>query len=80
MSQFQAVMTAEEKQRLYNAIDYQENAAAVEFPPYFVENSCIFVLKSLEITLTDEKGEVLNANLEDVKLKVETRPVSSGLS
>ncbi|KAI4459978.1 vacuolar protein sorting-associated protein vps13 [Holotrichia oblita] len=80
VSQFQAAMTPDEKQRLYNAIDYQENAAAVEFPPYFVENSCIFVLKSLEITLTDEDGEVLNANLEDVKLKVETRPVTSGLS
>ncbi|KRT85331.1 hypothetical protein AMK59_1583, partial [Oryctes borbonicus] len=80
VSQFQAAMTSDEKQRLYKAIDYHENAVPVVYPKSFVENSCMFVLDLLEITLTDNDIRILTTNFESVKLKVETRPASSGLS
>lgn len=38
-------MTAEEKARLYKAIDYQENAPAAVFPEEFVDTSLKFLLR-----------------------------------
>ncbi|GJQ73818.1 hypothetical protein Trydic_g18756, partial [Trypoxylus dichotomus] len=80
VSQFQAAMTVDEKQRLYKAIDYHENAVPVIYPRSFVDNSCIFVLDLLELTLTDQDTKILTTNLESVKLRVETRQASNGLS
>lgn len=73
-------MTLDEKKRLYEAIDYNENAIAVVYPKSFVDTSCMFVLKLLEIKLIDDNLQILNTKLESVKLKVDTRQAANAMA
>lgn len=73
-------MTPDEKERLYHAIDYHENAMPIVYPKPYVDTSVMFVLQLLEVKLTDEKMEILNTKLESVKCRVETRPAVNGMS
>lgn len=79
----QEALTPEEKAKMYKAIGYQENAAPTIFPKDFIENSLVFILRTLEISLFDDSQDVvtrvLNTQLTGVKSKVETRPTGNGL-
>lgn len=82
MKQFEAAMTPDEKSKLYQAIDYQENAAPTVYPQAFVDTSCKFVLRMLEIEVRDDSWKVprvMSTQLEGVKCKLETRAASSGI-
>lgn len=47
-------MTADEKQKLFNAIGYQEQATPLELPKEFVAMSFVFELNLLEIVIRNE--------------------------
>ncbi|XP_049821668.1 intermembrane lipid transfer protein Vps13-like isoform X2 [Aethina tumida] len=83
MKMMQEALTPEEKAKMYKAIGYQENAAPTIFPKDFIENSLVFILRTLEISLFDDSQDVvtrvLNTQLTGVKSKVETRPTGNGL-
>lgn len=81
MKEFQNVMTSEEKERLYKAIDYQENSVSVEYPKEYVATSCKFMLYVLEIKVRDEDIEepVVTVKLENVNCEVGLRPTDSAL-
>lgn len=74
-------MTPAEKQRLYHAIDYQENSAAVEYPEEYVATSCKFMLYLLEIDVKDDSllRPVITARLKNVYCEVDLRPAASAL-
>lgn len=82
MKQFESEMTPEEKARLYKAIDYQENAAPASYPVAYVNNSSTFLLRTLELELTDDDNlvkTILYSNLKTVRCKVEARPAGSAI-
>lgn len=75
-------MTPDEKQRLYRAIDYQENAAPAEYPKAYVDTTCTFILRKLEILLKDDDLEnptVLNSELNGVKCRIDMRAAASAI-
>ncbi|XP_057669487.1 intermembrane lipid transfer protein Vps13 isoform X2 [Diorhabda carinulata] len=84
IDQFKKEMTPEEKENLYKAIGYQENAAPTEYPEEYVDLSCAFLLKSLIVELSDITREesfirVLKIDLNTVRCKLETRPAASAV-
>lgn len=82
VKKFEEAMTPAEKERLYKAIDYQENAAPAEYPKEFVGITSAFVLRSLAVELRDDESpnpRVLNTELKGVKLRVDLRPAASAL-
>ncbi|KFM65296.1 Vacuolar protein sorting-associated protein 13C, partial [Stegodyphus mimosarum] len=81
--QFEEAMTPEEKQKLYEAIGYQEQPTITEYPKEFVENKLLFLLHNLTLVLSDDtksEPQVLKANLKEVSAIVEQRPAAQGLS
>lgn len=82
MSKFEAAMSPEEKSRLYKAIDYQENSAPVQFPEAYVDNTCTFILRSLEIEVRDDLfhiPKVVSTELKGVKCRLDTRAAASAI-
>lgn len=82
VKKFEDAMTSEEKAKLYQAIDYEENTAPTVYPQAFVDTSSKFVLKLLEIEVRDDScsiPRVLSTKLEGVKCRLETRAASSGV-
>lgn len=77
VKQFESEMTPAEKEKMYKAIGYQENAAPAIFPKTFVAYSIAFLLRTLEIELRDDDSDVktvLLTNLSGVGIKLEHRP------
>lgn len=54
VSNLQKEMTAEEKKKLYAAIDYNENQVPADFPVWFVDKKLNFLLKTLNIIISDD--------------------------
>lgn len=54
MAQLGAAMTSDEKQKLFNAIGYQEQATPLELPKEFIAMSFFFELNLLEIVIRNE--------------------------
>lgn len=82
IKQFEEAMTPEEKQKLFRAIDYQENAAPAEYPVEFVAVDLNFVLHSLEVEVRDDAcsvPRVLFAALQKVSAKFEQRPAGQAV-
>lgn len=82
MKQFEEAMTPEEKQKLFRAIDYQENAAPAEYPVEFVAVDLNFVLHSLVVEVRDDAcsvPRVLLAALQEVSAKCEQRPAGQAI-
>ncbi|GIX68715.1 vacuolar protein sorting-associated protein 13 [Caerostris extrusa] len=52
--QIEEAMTADEKQKLYEAIGYHEQPVVTEYPKEFVENKLLFLLHNLTVTLSDD--------------------------
>lgn len=75
-------MTKEEKARLYKAIGYQENVTPSQLPEAYVDNSCTFLLRTLEIELIDEADivkRVVFTELKGVRVRVDTRAAANAL-
>lgn len=82
---FQAAMTLEEKEKLFKAIGYQENAVPTELPEKFVATKLQFELNCLEISI---KSNIENENstenvmllqLNKVKCSVSQRPSAQSI-
>lgn len=83
LRQFEAAMTPEEKSKLYQAIDYQENSAPAEYPESFVSTNCAFVLRCLEIEILDDTlptPRILSTELKNVKCRLLQRPAANALT
>ena len=75
-------MTPAEKEKLYRAIDYQENSAPTHFPETYEMIDTNFFLHGLEILLMDtdkENPQVLALQLDGVKAGFKSRPASNGI-
>ena len=60
-------MTPEEKQRLFDAIDYQENTPPTDYPKEYVENKIRVHLSTLAVIVEEAlelKFNELSANVE----------------
>ncbi|GBM38371.1 Vacuolar protein sorting-associated protein 13 [Araneus ventricosus] len=81
--QIEEAMTQEEKQKLYEAIGYQEQPVVTEYPKEFVENKLLFLLHNLTVTLSDDtksEPQVLKVNLKEVSASVDQRPAAQAMS
>ncbi|KAJ9578225.1 hypothetical protein L9F63_005555, partial [Diploptera punctata] len=79
---FEEAMTAEEKAKLYRAIDYQENMKPTLYPKTFVENYITFRLNGLSLEVQDDSlavHRVLNVEFKGVASNIEQRPSADGL-
>lgn len=82
MKKFEEAMTPAEKAQLYKAIDYQENAAPAQYPIGFIDTTCTFILRKLEIELKDNElknPRVLNSELKGVKCRIDLRSAGAAL-
>lgn len=77
-----AAMTKEEKQKLYEAIGYQENAAPVQYPQFFVAIKTSFNLGSLQIVVYDEdivEKDIAKFVISGVQCTYEERPSAKAI-
>ncbi|TRY69082.1 hypothetical protein TCAL_09656 [Tigriopus californicus] len=77
VKKLEEAMTSEEKEKLYEIIDYQENAHHGIFPKSFVARKLGFHLDCLLITIRDDDlndAEIIRLNLSDVSSHVSQRP------
>lgn len=82
VKKFEEAMTPDEKARLYEAIDYQENAAPAEYPVEYIDTTCTFILRKLEVQLKHDDSVtevVLNSELNGVKCRVDMRAAASAM-
>ncbi|KOB74173.1 Vacuolar protein sorting-associated protein 13C [Operophtera brumata] len=78
MKQFQNAMTPDEKEKLFRAIDYQENTAPLHLPVEYVAMESYFKLDRLQVCVNDVGG-VLKAAVDNVQLDVKQRPSANAL-
>lgn len=82
---FQAAMTADEKEKLFKAIGYQENSVPTELPETFVAMKMHFELNCLEISIKsnieDENSieNVMLLQLNKVKCSIDQRPSAQSI-
>uniref|UniRef100_A0AC34RBS8 Uncharacterized protein n=1 Tax=Panagrolaimus sp. JU765 TaxID=591449 RepID=A0AC34RBS8_9BILA len=75
IGKFQEEMTPEEKQKLFDAIDYQENMPATDYPKTFVENKIKIKLKTVAVIVQ----EAVELEFMDLSANVEQRPSANAL-
>ncbi|XP_047510768.1 vacuolar protein sorting-associated protein 13 isoform X2 [Pieris napi] len=78
MKQFEKAMTSDEKEKLFRAIDYQENSAPLHLPIEYVAVEGHFKLDKLQVAVHDV-SEVLRACVENVELDMMQRPSANAL-
>lgn len=74
---FEQAMTPQEKEKLYRAIDYQENSAPAHYPETYVMIDTRFLLHELQIIFLDTDKEfprVLDLQLHIVEASFSSRP------
>nr|XP_012230348.1 PREDICTED: vacuolar protein sorting-associated protein 13C isoform X2 [Linepithema humile] len=82
MRRFEEAMTPQEKEKLYRAIDYQENSAPAHYPETYEMVDTRFLLHGLQITLldTDKKHPcVLDLQLHGVRAGFKSRPSANAI-
>ncbi|XP_044002668.1 vacuolar protein sorting-associated protein 13 isoform X3 [Aphidius gifuensis] len=82
MKKFEEAMTPQEKEKLYRAIDYQENSAPTHYPETFVEIDTSFFLHGLQIIVSDTDKEccdVLDLQFNGVKVGFNSRPAANAI-
>lgn len=82
MFRFEEAMTPQEKEKLYRAIDYQENSAPEYYPETYEMVDTRFLLHGLQITLldTDKKHPcVLDLQLHGVRAGFKSRPSANAI-
>ncbi|VDP14307.1 unnamed protein product [Heligmosomoides polygyrus] len=75
-SQFHEAMTPEEKEKLFEAIDYQENIPPTNYPKEFVENKIDFRLREVAIVVD---GAVALSLLE-LRAHLDQRPSANAIN
>ncbi|XGW23678.1 hypothetical protein V3C99_005698 [Haemonchus contortus] len=75
-AQFNEAMTPAEKEKLFEAIDYQENMPPTNYPKEFVENKVDFRLKQVAIIVDG----AVSLSLLDLKAHLEQRPSASAIN
>ncbi|XP_075971796.1 vacuolar protein sorting 13C isoform X2 [Anticarsia gemmatalis] len=78
MKQFEKAMTPDEKEKLFRAIDYQENSAPLHLPSEYVAVESYFQLDKLQLSVTDQT-EVLKACVDHVEVDMKQRPSANAL-
>ncbi|XP_028027252.1 vacuolar protein sorting-associated protein 13 isoform X3 [Bombyx mandarina] len=78
MKQFEKAMTSEEKEKLFRAIDYQENTAPLHLPVEYVAIEGRFKLDRLQVAVNDV-AEVLKACVDNVEVDMKQRPSANAL-
>ncbi|VDK42182.1 unnamed protein product [Anisakis simplex] len=76
VSQFEQAMTPEEKAKLFEAIDYQENTPPTDYPKRFVENVITVELKSLMVVIEN----ALSLKFSLLTAKVQQRPSARAIN
>lgn len=71
-------MTSEEKEKLFRAIDYQENTAPLHLPVEYVAIEGRFKLDRLQVAVNDV-AEVLKACVDNVEVDMKQRPSANAL-
>ncbi|XP_032688033.1 vacuolar protein sorting-associated protein 13 isoform X3 [Odontomachus brunneus] len=82
MRRFEEAMTAQEKEKLYRAIDYQENSAPAHYPETFEMIDTHFFLHGLQISLLDTDKEhscILDLQLHGVQAGFKSRPSGNAI-
>ncbi|XP_015584675.1 vacuolar protein sorting-associated protein 13 isoform X2 [Cephus cinctus] len=82
MRKFEEAMTPQEKEKLYRAIDYQENSAPAHYPETYVMIDTKFFLHGLQIVISDTEmshPEVLNLELQGVRVGFKSRPSANAI-
>ena len=75
-------LSEDEKAKLYEVIDFQENAAHGIYPKSFVEKQLKFELHSLKITVKDEDkkdAEIVQLILSSVESEIRQRPSAENI-
>lgn len=75
-------MTPQEKEKLYRAIDYQENSAPAHYPETYEMIDTRFYLHGLQISLLDTDKEhscILDLQLHDVRAGFKSRPSANAI-
>ncbi|XP_043479643.1 vacuolar protein sorting-associated protein 13 isoform X2 [Leptopilina heterotoma] len=83
MKKLEAEMTPQEKEKLYLAIDYQENSAPTHYPETFEMIDTKFFLHGLQIVILDtdkESPQVLDLQFNNVLATFKSRPSANGIS
>ncbi|XP_033213445.1 vacuolar protein sorting-associated protein 13 isoform X2 [Belonocnema kinseyi] len=83
MKKFEEAMTPQEKEKLYRAIDYQENTAPAHYPESFEMIDTRFFLHGLVIVVLDtdkEAPQVLDLQFNNVQARFKSRPSANGIS
>lgn len=75
----ETAMTAEEKEKLYEAIGYQENAVPTQYPVTFVATRLSFILVRAQVRVLDEDCLVLVSEMKDFRAQLDQRPAASAL-
>ncbi|XP_059046157.1 intermembrane lipid transfer protein Vps13 isoform X1 [Achroia grisella] len=78
MKQFEKAMTPDEKDKLFRAIDYQENTAPLHLPVEYVAVVGHFRLDRLQVAVNDDV-EVLKACVDNVEVDLQQRPSANAL-
>ncbi|XP_031777535.1 vacuolar protein sorting-associated protein 13 isoform X3 [Nasonia vitripennis] len=82
MKKFEEAMTPQEKEKLYRAIDYQENSVPAHYPETYEMIDTRFFLHGLQILLLDtdkEHPEVLDLQFNGVKAGFKSRPSANAI-
>ncbi|XP_012058655.1 PREDICTED: vacuolar protein sorting-associated protein 13C [Atta cephalotes] len=82
MRRFEEAMTPQEKEKLYRAIDYQENSAPTHYPETYEMIDTHFLLHGLQISLLDTDKEhpcVLDLQLHGVRAGFKSRPSANAI-
>lgn len=75
-------MTPQEKEKLYRAIDYQENSAPAHYPETYEMIDTRFLLHELQIIILDTDKEhpcVLDLQLHSVEAGFKSRPSANAI-
>uniref|UniRef100_A0A914DD96 Vacuolar protein sorting-associated protein 13 n=1 Tax=Acrobeloides nanus TaxID=290746 RepID=A0A914DD96_9BILA len=75
VSRLEQELTPEEKAKLYEAIDYQENTPPTDYPKHFVENKVAARLNSVTLSVED----ALNLEFGQLTANLEQRPSAKAI-
>uniref|UniRef100_A0A0N5ABX3 Vacuolar protein sorting-associated protein 13A n=1 Tax=Syphacia muris TaxID=451379 RepID=A0A0N5ABX3_9BILA len=76
VAQFEEAMTTEEKAKLYDAIDYQENTPPTDYPKEFVENVVNMNLTSVEVIVENS----LHLKFKSLSSYLQQRPSANAIN
>nr|XP_050858456.1 intermembrane lipid transfer protein Vps13 isoform X2 [Vespula vulgaris] len=83
MRKFEEAMTPQEKEKLYRAIDYQENITPAHYPETYEMIDTNFFLHGLQLLLLDTDKEypsILDLQLNSVQAGFKSRPSANAIS